>query len=293
MRQRKDPTNTLELRGRAMNEINLRFRRLQRKIAQKLNNKGVLVGNEERRDGFVYVWAAGLLEEFQAWLHDQIEQEILSTSAAGVAGLISGQPAASVVAGSAAAKHWLNVYVGTSYSKGARRANEAISKMLPDGQELPNASVLTNPYHVRRAKLIFTRVFSQLKGITETMEGQIAKVMSEGIIQGQNPYDVARNINDRVEKIGRTRSRLLARTEMINANNQAVIQETIIDEGIVGGEIMMLWLTRLDGLERPSHRLRHKKVYTKEKVQPLLGEPNCRCAVTPWHPEFAGLVDDL
>jgi hypothetical protein len=86
---------------------------------------------------------------------------------------------------------------------------------------------------------------------------------------------------DRIDKIGKVRGRLIARTEIIKAHQTAAIQEAELLEAETGYTINMEWSTCIDGRERPTHHDRNNKIYTKEKVQTLLGEPNCRCSVSP------------
>ena len=264
----KDPTRTLTLRRKAVAQVTKRFNEIKRVIRITLLDNRVLAHAEPAdASRFVFLRDAGKVDEFMRWLHRQIQLEILN-------GAQNDD------------SNFLNAFVGLGYASGATKTRSAIGRKYGD---LPVTSVFSNPAHVARAELIYTRVFSQLKGVTEVMEQQIARVLTDGIIQGKGIEEIAQNIIDRVDKIGITRARLIARTEIVNAHNLATIAEAESIEGILGVPIKMIWQTSLDGRERPTHRARHRKVYTKEKVLPLLGEPNCRCSITPWTKKFGEL----
>jgi SPP1 gp7 family putative phage head morphogenesis protein len=81
--------------------------------------------------------------------------------------------------------------------------------------------------------------------------------------------------------VGRARANRIARTEIIEAHQEASLTETELLESELGVTFNMEWLTTKDGRERDSHRARDGKIYTKEKCRSLMGEPNCRCAVFP------------
>jgi SPP1 gp7 family putative phage head morphogenesis protein len=151
--------------------------------------------------------------------------------------------------------------------------------------ETTKATVLGNKIHTDKLDVLYTRGYSQLKGITESMEQQIAHVLSDGMLKGMSPEAVANEINDRVDKIGKTRAKLIARTEIVYSHNVASIMETARLEGILEKELEMIWHTSIDGRERDTHRARHGKKYSKEEALALIGEPHCRCSVSPWVPE--------
>jgi hypothetical protein len=56
--------------------------------------------------------------------------------------------------------------------------------------ETPKATVLGNKIHTDKLDVLYTRGYSQLKGITESMEQQIAHVLSDGMLKGMSPEAV-------------------------------------------------------------------------------------------------------
>ena len=142
--------------------------------------------------------------------------------------------------------------------------------------------IFHQPFHSERVGLIYTRVFHELEGVTRAMDSQISETLSSGMIEGIGPEEMARRLNGRVDKIGLTRSKLIARTEMVETYNQAAVSEFARASSIIGEPIHVQWWTALDERVRSSHAVRHGKIFTQEEGLQLLGEPNCRCSLLPW-----------
>ena len=273
-----DPTRTLTLRNKAVSEINRRFKQLNRLIVESVKENKVFVDNAQalRKEEFIFLRDADKLKKFDAWLQGVIAEIILSGSV---------QKDDSNI-------NWLLAYIDTAYRKGIKKSTSVMQQRLGKNviPDLPN--LVNLPPHARAMELIFTRDFDQLKGITEAMSQQISYVISEGILQGENPNDMAKRITDRVEKIGITRAKLLARTEVINAFNLARINNVDAYSDFLGEEVVFRWISGVDARVRQTHRERNNKFYSKEKVTPLIGEPNCRCTITEIPVSLLQLVYD-
>jgi len=273
--RKKDPTSTLTIRRRANREINRRFKRVRKTIIQVVTDPryglfpdgettNILIPNATLPlDGrFQFVRESQRLEEFNKYMGELIDEEILSFEG-GVD------------------RYFLNQDIGASYSRGAVKSRLAAERGIPSLLELSDYNPFTRAQHLERAELIYTRTFEGMKRLTDTMKGQMNRVLSEGMIQGTNPRVIAREMAARVDKIGITRARLIARTEIVESHNEAGIRESELIEADTGVEIKMQWFTALDGRQRDTHEERHEKIYTKEKARELIGEPNCRCSVSP------------
>ena len=87
-------------------------------------------------------------------------------------------------------------------------------------------AVLGGAVHADALGMMYTRNFTELKGITEAMDQQISRVLADGLSQGKNPRAIASDLagrNGRVQKIGLTRARALARTETARAFDEATL----------------------------------------------------------------------
>jgi SPP1 gp7 family putative phage head morphogenesis protein len=262
-----DPTKTLMIRNRASKEIDRRFSKI-RKFVRDSINIGKLVVNVSivDPDKYVYMRDQDKIPEFNRELQKLIDQEILGLTD----GTINNE------------NYWLNVHIGQAYDKGARKVRIAAERAIVNLAKLPFYSPFINPAHVERAELIYTRVFNDMKNVTDVMRGQMSRVLAEGMLRGENPKKVAKAMINRVDAIGITRAKLIARTEIVESHNQASIKEAELLENETGVEIKMQWLTSIDGRERASHRSRHLVIYSRDEALSKLGEPNCRCSVSAY-----------
>lgn len=296
---------TLTLRNKAVSESNARFGNLSRAIHRAFplveGKVGILLVNEESKESdkdssrgrlgryraslglppgtlpvttsqpiagpgfyrrYTFTRSPETVAEFDAWIKTQIEAEIL-------------QPTIPLE------QKWLTSKLGIAYSRGAtqsRNIAKPVARRL--GRELPDSSPYLNKAHLDRARLIFTRNFDGMEGITDSMKFEMRRVLSDGILRGENPKEISLKLIKRVD-IGRARANRIARTEIIEAHQEASLLETEILEAELGVIFDMEWLTTKDGRQRDSHNARDGKIYSKAVAQSMIGEPNCRCAIFP------------
>lgn len=279
---KKDPTKTVGVRKRWAAQFNKRYKLLKSRIHHLLlkgDTGGVtmpMVINQE----FEYTNDPQQAAKFMLWLQTQINQIFFANDAS-------------------ASNIWQNEYIDQSYTRAIKRTKAELRKLgvtpalLAEAQAAniigtaaPNfgmgMELIQGPIHLDAINILYMRAFNDLKGITDEMSKQINRIMVEGIEQGWGIRELARNINDRVDKIGITRSRLLARTETVRAYNIGSIKEFEAVSQRVGVEALYQWETAGDDRVRSSHEARHNKVYTKEQAFKLIGEPNCRCGLKPY-----------
>lgn len=114
-----------------------------------------------------------------------------------------------------------NEFVQAAYGKGLRHAGTALRKQDID---VPSGSVQTAfnlPVHKDALQLLYTSDYSDLEGITAEVSKQANRVLVEGFTRGHHPRKIARGLTDRIDKIGKTRAEVLARTSVIDAHNTA------------------------------------------------------------------------
>ena len=147
---------------------------------------------------------AGKADAFAVWLRGALDSELLEI----VGGLPSG---------------WQNKYVRAAYSSGVEFADAALrgQGLAP----LPGAlgATFNAPIHVSKLQLLYSRNFRELRGITNAVEQSLTRIVTEGLATGASPRVVARDITRSISTIGRNRSRVLARTEVIRAHATATI----------------------------------------------------------------------
>lgn len=289
MASKKDPTGTVTIRKEWITQFNKRYGKLKKDITRLLTKPtGPSLGFTFNQD-FEFTSDAKSVISFMTWLEDKINTIIYDQA-------------------NSAADMWQNIYIDRSYIRGLRDSRATLNKLqvgqlplfLEDiqpvnlvGTATPSiaitfgttARLIDQPIHLDAIQILYTRDFAALKGINETMSGQIARVLTEGVEQGQGGAVLAKRINDRVNKIGLTRSRLLARTESVRAYNIGVIKqgEDFSDQFDI--EVKYLWTTSQDERVRNTHAVRNGIVYSKDRAFALIGEPNCRCRISEFIPE--------
>ena len=187
----------------------------------------------------------------------------------------------------------MNIYIRSAYQRGVLRAAAELKKRGLPHLSLSLGEIFNHPFHVDAVALLYTRSFNELKGITNEMDKQISRILAEGLANGENPRKIAYDIVGRVDKIGISRARVLARTEIIRAHHEANINEYELAE-VSGLEVYAELLTAGDSrvCERCFALEKRSKTtpYTiKEKRGVIPVHPNCRCVAVPFTKEFREL----
>ncbi len=288
---RVDPTKTLTIRKRFMADITRRFKKVRRLIIESVAINDCFGLSEKsphlsllqalEPDVFKFSRSAEKISGFMTWLKEAENAEILTTS------VIPG-------IGPSIESAWTDVYISNGYRKGIANAKAQLKKVGlnpedsitggPMFQDPVNAA-FTMPIHADAVGALYTRTFSELKGITAAMDQQISRVLAEGLSQGTGPRELGKILAERVDKIGIVRGQALARTEIIRAHHLANIQE-YQNAGLVGVTVQAEWLTAGYNVCPVCSQLQGK-VFTLEEIKPLIPRhPNCRCMALPWKEEW-------
>lgn len=276
----KDPTRTVVSRKAWIIELNKRFNKLKKSI-----NNFIIVGDDISTNAFDYQSNPQAIVEFLAFLNSKVDLFIFENE---------------VSAGSTVVDFWQNRYINLPYQRGIkiaqaqlRRLDVPLASTLQGVQPAPVAGtaqsflgagigsqlVFDRPIHLDAIQVLYTRDYAQLRGVTDVMSAQMSRILADGIEKGLNVNKTAKNLSDRLDKIGKTRSKLIARTETVRAYNIGVINEAEELAKEHGLSVKFEWFTSEDERVRATHVVRHKKQYTKKQVLNLIGEPNCRCSV--------------
>lgn len=289
MALRLDPTRTTTLRQKMLTDVTRRFKALVQEINKIVIDDDCfglvqmshqLQFNAENQ--FKFARSADKVKGFMDWLQEMEKQKILT---------VVTKPGR---IGNAVDEAWTDVYIDSAYQQGIRRAGQEMKKggmdiPIPAGMpgRDPVALAFSSPTHADRVGLIYTRVFNELKGITNAMDQQISSILAQGLAEGRGPKQIAGFINDRVEKIGLVRARTLARTEIIRAHHMASIQE-YRNAGLVGVSVKSEWLTAGFNVCPVCLKLAQggdigNGIYSLDKIEGMIpAHPSCRCAALPY-----------
>ena len=276
-----DPTRTLTLRKALVSALNKRFRALKGLVNESVITNDCfglnITVNEALNPGeFAFLTDPEKVQQFMEWFKTNITLGVLELSN-------------TEQIGTAVNAFWLNQYLTTSYKKGMQRARTELTKA---GYAVPSARSVSAdfnlPIHADRVGLLYTRAYKGLKGITDEVDKQVSGVLAQGMAEGKGPREIAREINGRIDSIGKHRSTLLARTEIIRAHHHATIQE-YKNWGAVGVTVLAEWQTAGDSrvCERYNALARKKTkfgngVYTLDQALGLIpNHPGCRCICLP------------
>lgn len=281
---KQDPTRTLSLRRSFEADVKRRFTQLKRDVIQAIviddvfglrKRNPVTLNQDLEPRQFEFMRTDAKIKAFMDWLKEMERKGILTTTTS--YGRIGEEP-------------WTNTYIQSSYQRGMSRARQELKKagydvpeaqgFIPGGQD-PIVAAFNSPFHADRVALAYTRTFSELQGITSAMDQQISRALAQGLAEGQSPYQIARTIVDRVDKIGLTRARMLARTEVVSAHHQATINE-YEQWGVKGVSVLAEWLTAGFGVCPRCLALAARSPYTLQEIRGLIPvHANCRCTTTP------------
>lgn len=292
-----DPTRTTTLRNIFSRQMDGRFNALSRIIRQaivELDVFGLRVLTQQEElippasNAFNFPRTEDKIKAFIEWLQRQENKGLLETVTLPRIGVGIEEP-------------WTNLYILDSYKRGVLRARHEMRKA---GYDVPTVdvsggieAVMGTPFHVDRVGVLFTRVFAELKGVTTTMDTQISRILAQGLIDGDNPRLLARKLVSTIngsgmgelgitDSLGRfipaqRRAQMIARTEIIRAHHQAMVQEyknwaadgfiVIAEWSTAGDERVCSRCSALEGNEFTLREIEH--------MIPL--HPLCRCIAIP------------
>lgn len=205
-----DPTRTATLRRAWTADFNRKFTELARRIVKLVDTDDSFSLSPHPTNPFVgnAAWgfqsSAEQVNAFKAWMQQQVNILLLA----------DGQQA------------WWRKYIVDGFKKGQGRVFDDF-KMEGKTQAEKDLlkSAFNNPVSQDRVDVIAARVFTELEGVTDAMAQQITRVLTDGLTQGKNPKQIAKDMVDRVDKIGKNRARMISQTEIIRAHAEGQLTE--------------------------------------------------------------------
>jgi hypothetical protein len=175
-----DPTRTTTLRNTFVKAMDKGFNKVIRAIHQKIVVEDFFELNTVQtnisKKAYTFPRAAEKLNEFMEWLKKQTNSGILR--------IMEFEQI-----GTAIEKAWTNLYIVDSYKRGVIRARYELLKI--GYENVPSITAtggiemsMMLPIHVNKLGLLYTRVYSDLKGITSAMDTQISRILAQGMAEG-------------------------------------------------------------------------------------------------------------
>ena len=302
-----DPTRTTALRNQFARDMRRRFAKLCAIInkavvtedcfALRPASGGFAVMADLTTPGkfaFDFPRSGEKVNAFMSWLEKQERIFLESQGGTGIR-VIQGPQM-----GGAVEDLWANKYVESAYQRGIMRARQ---ELISAGYSIPTiaaaggiAAVFNQPFHLDRVGLVYSRVYSELKGITSQMDTQISRILAQGMADGRGPRELARmmvkTITGPVGDLGLTdtlgrfipakrRAEILARTEIIRAHHMATIQE-YKNWGAAGVKVTAEWKTAGDGRVCDECAALQGRIFSLAEIERMIPlHPQCRCVALP------------
>lgn len=280
---RVDPSRTSLLRRSFVAEMRRKFAYILRVIREALveddglgliPTKGPLE-NAVPKQAWRFMTDDQKLGAFNAWFDQLVKDKVLNPIDAR-----TGRP-------------WTAQYVESAYRKGLLRAyldaHPSLAQSTPSFFQGSQAEFLRTsfggPESMGKLRLVATRTYEELKGITSAMSQQISRVLADGLAHGKNPYEMARTMAKTITGLEHKRAIVLARTEIINAHAEGQL-DSFEAMGIDEVGVMAEWLTAGDMDVCDECAELEGVVLSVEEARGLIPRhPRCRCA---WMPANVG-----
>jgi SPP1 gp7 family putative phage head morphogenesis protein len=283
---RRDPTRTASLRRRLRADLRRRFARVRREVIRLVlrdDSFGLRPAPPRFNPFAVNEPWRGLpeseqLRAFRLWLRDRFGRELT---------------------GRDAEEAW-RLYVEEGFRQGAGRAFDDTRRLARVGAEVTGTteaflggreeflrSAFGRPVAVEKVQLLADRAFDELEGVTQEMATRMTRTLADGLVRGESPRDLARDLAEDVD-IGLSRAERIARTEIsrTHAEGQLVALEEL---GVEELGVMVEWLVTDDDKLCEICAPLEGQTFTLEEARGMLPRhPNCRCAWAPAVPSAKG-----
>lgn len=261
-RARDEPTRTRTVRNNYAQRLRGAWDRIETALRTGIEDRdafGLATGREAlqptppRRRDFRFTRDSDKIEAFQEWLDTQTDREILDA--------FGGE----------------NRHIRRAYKRGVTDADTELRVANVVTQTGQASAVMQLPVHRRQLQALYTRNFGALTGMTEATANQMRRVLAEELAVGSGPREVARQLSDRIDAVGRTRATVIARTEVMHSHNRArAVEWQRHDVDQVG------ILIAPDACPQ-CQALKAGEPYTIDDAPALLPQhPNCRCSLFIW-----------
>jgi len=281
---RNDPTNTGGIIRAYIADFNRRWRKIIDLIVETVVVNNALHLGEPLSDIFELVAAqaagpfqfrqdAGKVEDFNNWLSNLLDDDVLEVRRSSTGRVTNNSK-------------WQDTFVRSAYSRGLNHAEQALRSQGIPFDSRTVSDLFNAPLHRGALELLYTRQFTDLQGITTEVSDQISRVLTEGLATGQGPLDMARTMRKRIEVIGMTRSKVLARTEIIRVHAESTLnryQDAGVDQVTVFAEFVTAGDDRVCQTCQDLETGEAIALNEARGVIPV--HANCRCAWLPVLPD--------
>jgi len=116
-----------------------------------------------------------------------------------------------------------NQFIRAAYAAGLRNAQNQLAGLDVSFERRDADDLLSVPIHKSALQTLFTRTFENLQSVRDDVAQGVRDELVTGFTEGKGPNEIARNISGRINSIGKHRSTMIARSEVINAHSEATL----------------------------------------------------------------------
>jgi SPP1 gp7 family putative phage head morphogenesis protein len=212
-----DPTNTRSLRRGFIAELKRRMRSIRGDVRRSIGSKNdalrlseaasAPVANEER-ESFSATSREAKLTQFTSWLRGLLEDNLVDIVAPGRV---------------SRGENWTAEFVRKAYLQGWDQATgnlfqRGVSVRNPDTDD-----ILQLPTPRSQLQDLYQTVFEALRDVAHEEARTIRSELARGLIDGDNPREMAGRLNEKLESITRNRLATIARTTIIDSHSTATL----------------------------------------------------------------------
>lgn len=283
IRVESSPADIEDVQVQYRKELARRFRKLRGVLRTTISENDALeLGDPERRnveepesgpditpvDDFTFEQSAGKLIKFNEQLQEWLDE-----------GILEEMPMNLVRDG----EHYTGIYAEAAYERGLefgteQLINAGIEKVPEENVKLDEQEarkLMGRPIHKDTLAQIYSRNYRQLEDITQAIDQQLSDILTDALRKGWNPRETADEINREIREIQRTRGRLIARTETMNAHNRAALKR------YQGSGVTKVEILTHNPCEQ-CQRIEQRDPYVIEEGMRIVpAHPNCVCTYAP------------
>lgn len=193
---------------------------------------------------------------------------------------------------------WLSAHLDQAYENGTSDALESSKNMATIdivGPELSKnmrsiqlEQILFSRGYQSRVALVKSRVFEEMRGLTDSTRTDLSEVLARGMATGKGVRELTGDVMNRVG-VSFRRSQKIVRTEILNAHRTASAAETDdLNADVYDGSdwvMKSLWFSALAPTTRPTHLRRHGLTFTTDEVRQFYSinanAIQCLCSQSP------------
>jgi len=116
-----------------------------------------------------------------------------------------------------------NQFILSAYATGIRNVHQQLSDADIAFQRPDVDDLLGRPFHTSSLQELYTRAYENLVSVRDDVAQDVRDELITGFREGENPTKIAKRLTDRVDSVGKHRSTMIARSEVMNAHSEGTL----------------------------------------------------------------------